>query len=57
MYHMCKTFGQLPRPGGVLDQPARLMYLFEHISTAESEREFLDQKKADAERKRNAGKR
>jgi len=57
MYHMCKLFGQLPKPGGVLDQPAKLMYLFEHISAAESEREILEQKKADRERAKNASKR
>jgi hypothetical protein len=50
-------FGQLPRQGGVLDQSARLMYLFEHVSAAESERELLEQKKAERERQKNAGKR
>jgi hypothetical protein len=56
IYHMCKTFAQLPKPGGVLDQPSKLMFLFEHISAAESERDLLEQKKAERARQ-HAGKR
>lgn len=54
---MCKEFGQLPYPGGVLDQPARLMYIFEHISAATLERQELEQVKANRKATQNAGKR
>jgi hypothetical protein len=53
---MCKEFGQFPDPGGMLQQRSRLMYIFEHINAAASERELLDQKKREAAEKRaNAG--
>lgn len=52
LYHFCKTFHQLPRPGGVLDQPWKVMFLFEVVSAAESERDIRDQKKADQEAQR-----
>ena len=48
LYHLCKTFHQLPRAGGVLDQPWKLMLLFEAISGAESELEIRTQKKREA---------
>jgi len=45
LYHMCKTFRQLPRPGGVLDQPWKIMLLFQAIDQAESERESREAKR------------
>jgi hypothetical protein len=55
LYHMCKTFGQLPHRGGVLDQPARLMYVLEGVMAAELEAEQLRQQRERkaAERARN----
>lgn len=39
MYNACKTFHTLPYGGGLLDQPARLVYLFDSVSVAYSELE------------------
>jgi len=49
------VFSQLPRAGGVLDQSARLMYVFEAINMAESERELRDaeRRKKEAQRAGN----
>ena len=48
LYHTCKTFHTLPRPGGALDQPFRVMLLFDAISAAESELEIRNAKKREA---------
>jgi hypothetical protein len=55
LYHMCKTFNQLPRAGGVLDQPDKLMVFFQVINAAESERENRQTEKRRREAAKHAG--
>jgi hypothetical protein len=54
---MCDQFKQLPSQGSVLDQPARLMHLFEGIMFAKAERDTKDAKEQEREAKRSARKR
>jgi len=42
---MCKEFGQLPYPGGLLDQPFKLYLVLEMIQTAYFEKQAKDAEK------------
>jgi hypothetical protein len=50
-------FHALPSSGGVLDQPFKVMILFEAISAAESERDILEEARRKREAKQSAGNR
>jgi hypothetical protein len=52
LYNLCKDFGVLPHAGGLLDQPARVVYLLTQVSNAYAEKETKE-----AERKRREAKR
>jgi hypothetical protein len=42
---MCKEFGQLPYPGGMLDQPFKLYLVLEIIQTAYYEKDRKEEEK------------
>lgn len=44
--NMCQTFNTLPQAGGLLDQDALLIYLFNVVEEARAVRAELDSKKA-----------
>jgi len=53
IYSSCVKFNTLPGPGGLLDQPGRLMYLLECTATAYAEQEANEAKRQEAEAKRS----
>ena len=52
LYNLCKTFGQLPQVGAVLDQDAYLMWVLTLVDQAYIKRESAEHKKQEARAQR-----
>jgi hypothetical protein len=55
LHYLCKKHGHLPHPGGLCDQPAKLMRQFEIIDEETAKQQRINQKTLEEKAKLNAG--